>query len=394
MNERDLLLNFESLGDNCEFGLLQRRCDAEPLGFFRFNWATLDALLRVLKTEFADVGNPEKTEVIVNRHGSGEFMVEMPEYGFSVHTGLFESKISIDQVRRQQIKVQAFLRDKIIADLTSGDKIFVRKGADSTSLSDAKRLHEALLRYGNCTLLWVVPEDEAHPAGSVEVLERSLLKGYIDRFAPGSEAVDLSACWIDICRNAHALAVSGCGIGTVIHPGRRRQTTNLLRREHLDKALGWSGPWVAPGIRSQPAKFAPPPEARDSKVTEYKLDLETTPATAVIGGSRIPVGLAAETPYVASAFVFVPSEADLDCVDVVISGESAIQRVTANPKLRNAWQRIWTGFRLPSGRRAAAPGLFVVGRPGARLYAAGWQFEIGHVPTAYVANTAGGLRRN
>ena len=31
-----IALRFESLGENCEFGLFQRRCDAEPLGLLRF----------------------------------------------------------------------------------------------------------------------------------------------------------------------------------------------------------------------------------------------------------------------------------------------------------------------------------------------------------------------
>jgi hypothetical protein len=34
--DRDLVLQFESLGDSCELGLVQRMVGVEPLGMFRF----------------------------------------------------------------------------------------------------------------------------------------------------------------------------------------------------------------------------------------------------------------------------------------------------------------------------------------------------------------------
>jgi hypothetical protein len=47
--------------------------------------------------------------------------------------------------------------------------------------------------------------------------------------------------------------------------------------------------------------------------------------------------------------------------------------------------------RLPAGRHHAAIGLFVIGRPGARVYSAGWQLELGQEPTEYVPSDAGGM---
>jgi hypothetical protein len=49
-------------------------------------------------------------------------------------------------------------------------------------------------------------QDAKHPAGTVEMISDGLIKGYIDRFAPGENAHDLSIdCWIELCRNALAL---------------------------------------------------------------------------------------------------------------------------------------------------------------------------------------------
>jgi hypothetical protein len=44
-------------------------------------------------------------------------------------------------------------------------------------------------------------------AGTVKKLSDGLLKSYIDRFAPGENAHDLSLDgWVTLCRRAHAMA--------------------------------------------------------------------------------------------------------------------------------------------------------------------------------------------
>jgi hypothetical protein len=68
------------------------------------------------------------------------------------------------------------------------------------------RLVEALRAYGPATLLWVTLHDPKHPPGTAEAVAPGLLKGYIDRFAPGENAHALSLeCWTALCRNALAL---------------------------------------------------------------------------------------------------------------------------------------------------------------------------------------------
>ena len=45
--------------------------------------------------------------------------------------------------------------------------------------------------------------DDAHPPGTVERIEPGLMKGYMDRFAPGEDAHNMSLdCWVTLCRNA------------------------------------------------------------------------------------------------------------------------------------------------------------------------------------------------
>ena len=58
MATADLLRGFESLGHNCEFGLMQRDLDAEPLGLLRFGGIEPAALLAGLDCAFAGIDDP------------------------------------------------------------------------------------------------------------------------------------------------------------------------------------------------------------------------------------------------------------------------------------------------------------------------------------------------
>ena len=51
-------MRFESLGDNCEFGLFQRMCNAEPLGLFRFAGGYLPEIIRGLNSGFSGLWGP------------------------------------------------------------------------------------------------------------------------------------------------------------------------------------------------------------------------------------------------------------------------------------------------------------------------------------------------
>ena len=79
-----LVTRFESLGDNCEFGLVQRKMGAEPLGLLRFSYIELPLLLRGLRRGFEGLGDPDTTEVAADPNG--EFVVRELVYGMTYHT--------------------------------------------------------------------------------------------------------------------------------------------------------------------------------------------------------------------------------------------------------------------------------------------------------------------
>ncbi len=238
MDAADLLSQFESLGDNCEFGIVQRKAGLEPLGFFRLNFAPMPALIRGLDSDFAELSQLDRLEIFAAPNG--ELIARIRDYGFVYHTGRRVEDITPEALYGQQVKAIPFLIRKLLDDLRSAEKIFVRKGNDSARLDAIMPLLAALRRHGPATLLWVVPQDMAHSPGSVEVVQPGLLKGYIDRLADYHDAVRVSPVWVDICLGAHALWREGSPPGTIIlrqAPAETNPISLLAKRAVISRRL-------------------------------------------------------------------------------------------------------------------------------------------------------------
>jgi hypothetical protein len=198
-----IAFKFESLGENCEFGLFQRRCDAEPLGLLRFSSTFMRNLIRGVENGFVGLGEIADIEPRLEGAPRKEFMIHEKKYGLVYHTFVFEGERSAWLMREQESARLKFLRRKFMEELEAAEKIFVYWFGGPVTEEEILPLHMALNRYGPATLLWVVPAERDRPAGMVEVLMPGLMKGYLDRFAPGGNAHDLSFDgWLRMCANA------------------------------------------------------------------------------------------------------------------------------------------------------------------------------------------------
>jgi hypothetical protein len=199
----EIALKFESLGENCEFGLFQRRCDAEPLGLLRFSSTFMRNLIRGIDSRFAGLGEPEDIDPRLEGEVPKEYMIHEKKYGLVYHTFVYEGQRSVWLMRQQEAARLKFLRRKFMEELEAADKIFVYKLGSGVSEEEILPLYMALRRYGDATLLWVVAAERGRPAGTVEVMMPGLFKGYIDRFAPDDNAHDLSFDgWLRLCASA------------------------------------------------------------------------------------------------------------------------------------------------------------------------------------------------
>jgi hypothetical protein len=202
-----IALKFESLGENCEFGLFQRRCDSEPLGLLRFSSTFLRNLIRGIDKQFEGLGAAEDIDPRLEGEERREYMIHEKKFGLIYHTFVYEGQRSVWLMREQESARLKFLLRKFMEELEVAEKIFVYKRNSMVSEEEILPLYMALARYGDNTLLWVVPAETDRPAGTVEVIMPGLLRGYIDRFAPDDNAHDFSfEGWLHVCANAWALA--------------------------------------------------------------------------------------------------------------------------------------------------------------------------------------------
>jgi hypothetical protein len=223
-----IALQFESLGENCEFGLFQRRCDAEPLGLLRFSSTFMRNLIRGIDDGFEGIGAHEDIDPRLEGQSRKEYMIHEKKFGLVYHTFVYEGQRSAWLMREQESARLKFLRRKFMEELESTDKIFVYKFGAGVTEEEILPLHMALNRYSEATLLWVVPAERDRPAGTVEVVMPGLLKGYIDRFASDENAHDLSFDgWLRVCANA-------CVLGRLRRAAALDADEESIREEEAD----------------------------------------------------------------------------------------------------------------------------------------------------------------
>src|SRR5690242_19917484 len=180
LDDRELVLQFESVGDNCELGLMQRRAGSEPLGLLRFAGAPLRNVLRALSARFEGIDDPRHIRI---HEENGEYMVMLTRYDFYYHAHVSVGDMSPEAVHRQQCCTVGFLARKLIEDLENPTKILVFRQNEPVSAGDLLDLRIALSAYGPSILLWVREACPGHPPGTVDVADERLLVGYVRRLA-------------------------------------------------------------------------------------------------------------------------------------------------------------------------------------------------------------------
>lgn len=358
MRAAALMGHFESLGDNCEFGLAQRGCGAEPLGLFRFSNAPMAPLLEALESRFVHYGSEGDIEIVAG--ANDELFCQSRRYWFAYHTGDLAATGKPAAILPREMRRIEYLKGRLLSDLAGGEKILVRKGPPGESGPEIEALFEAVRRLGPNALLWVVEADGAHPPGSVDVLRNGLLKGYVARFAPYEEAtaVDLES-WIEVCRNAYRLW-RGLGEIRLARPG-----PNVLEpaAEALASLAG-AGP------------DAPSREGFAVEAHRLRTGVDVVAHRALRGPAR------GGTTCVVSLWVWIPASFTGERVGVQYGPHRRAWR-EADLAQCESWQRIWASAKVPKNRTLADPTLVVAGgRDGDVLYAADWQLREGFTPDA------------
>lgn len=191
---------FINLGDNCEFGFVQRALGYEGGGLLRWSVTNPDSLLMLLKSGFDnlyryDTLTPTAPDMVRDNH-----------YGIAFHTMMISQGgqfIHPERDRRliheQEMQKIRYLCRKIKSDLSDPSKIFVYKHNKGVSAAFIKQLRTAMDRYGRARLLVVCAQGDGSKVSS----SKGVMRAQISRFADYSAADDAQYHeWYRIVRKA------------------------------------------------------------------------------------------------------------------------------------------------------------------------------------------------
>lgn len=201
--EAELLSAFESLGEDCEFGLAQRYCLVEPpLTLFRWAGAPIATLIDGLETGFRGLGDPDSTSAIWD---GKEYFLQTPLMAMHTNCTVEQDATGLADLVRSGCATLRLLRRKLLKDIADAKRIFVFKSLASTlDENDVHRLHSALQRIGPATLLCAVLARPGQPGGQARRLGERLYAGYLTRFVIPEGPFDE---WVSVCAATMALLV-------------------------------------------------------------------------------------------------------------------------------------------------------------------------------------------
>ncbi len=206
---------FESLGQNCEFGMWQRRCGAEPLGLFRFASARLNKVLRGVRTDFEGLGDPRQL-TLRHRWVGDEYMGHHEYYELDYHTFRNHGDVDGHALLRGEPARLSYLARELMASIRSAEKIFVvQRGDLDLTLEEVLPLLLSLRSLNSTVQLLYVTTLGSAPRslhGRVERIAPGLFHGLLERLAPSERAWDCDFHgWLSLCTAVTAASCDESG---------------------------------------------------------------------------------------------------------------------------------------------------------------------------------------
>jgi hypothetical protein len=200
-SDKALFSEFQSLGDNCEFGGVQRRVGLEPLALLK--WCRTNPLMlkRALEEKFIGIEDVENVELTDHL---GEYFVGDRRYGLSGHSFVKIGSVDEEKFRSEQALRLRFLKQKFLDDLEDEPQNFIYntyKLHDQNTEDEMLELSNTLWTFGEHVLVWVTDASrfDRNPC-DYQWISRNCIRIYKDEFSTfDSEVEDILTGWRSVC---------------------------------------------------------------------------------------------------------------------------------------------------------------------------------------------------
>lgn len=192
-----LMRRFCSLGDNCEFGLVQRFYGAEPLDLMRWAAVGIGPLFRMLSDKLRAIKDPSQISISISGR---QYELTHAAYGFRWHAWATPQESEAEPILTRERRRVPFLGEKLLNDLSDGERIFVVKARDAFPAHAEDRIVQAIRSIGPAGVMLV-----GQGADALSAMDDGVFRASIPRFAtPGDVRLDTidAASWLSLCERA------------------------------------------------------------------------------------------------------------------------------------------------------------------------------------------------
>lgn len=343
----ELYRHFETIGNNCEFGIVQRKVGFDPLGLFRnVGFLNVGQIIRAIATNL-DGMFEEGNYSYESRPGWSDYALICHQFGFVFHSAVpREVPFGTAEWERhigRNIAAFSFLKQKLQEDLVSGEKILVYRSKQTVPSPLVRDLHAAIRSRGPCWLLNVM-EDPQKPFGWAEMVDDGLLLAAVAQLSNENPPRIDFAAWEAIARRVLAIRFG---------------------------APGSPPSWRSPGADTQPTRDVSPPQP-GLCVLSHRFERSVSVRQPAF--HYLVAGAEAGALYIALAWIYLPREFRGRDVGMAIFGCASERFAKPDLFVREKWQQAWVIARFAGGHAQFVPCLLVEADPGSVIYSAGWDF--------------------
>lgn len=207
----ELFEPFESVGNNCEFGLVQRLHGFDPPGLFRnAGFDSAEVIVKAIETSFAGMFDEGRYEFVLPPFW-GDWRLDCHVHGIGFHTGIPASiELNSDAwIRKTSESIQTFrfLKRKLLEELRHEEKIFVFRFNFDVAPELIDRFHRAIRAHGPGWLLHV-RQDPSKPFGWTQRQADGLIVAAIAKLMNElPQVIDMDA-WRAIARASRTIVAA------------------------------------------------------------------------------------------------------------------------------------------------------------------------------------------